>query len=144
LVALAALAAVVSITFAATTGTAAIQKRQEAMEQIGKTMKALGAIAKQEAPFDAEVVKAQGEKMASHLKKAAALFPDGSDKGEVETWAKAEIWSDREAFDRGFEAAHAAAVAIGSVTEEAAFKPALGALGNGCKTCHDSYRRPKK
>ncbi len=31
-----------------------------------------------------------------------------------------------------------------SVTDEAAFGPALGALGNGCKTCHDAYRRPKQ
>ena len=144
LVALAAVVAVVSIAFAAPTGTAAIKERQQAMEEIGKAMKALGAIMKEEAPFDAEVVKAHGEKIAGHLKKAAALFPDGSDKGEVETWAKAEIWSDREAFDKGFKTSYKAAVAIGSVTEKAAFGPALGALGNGCKTCHDSYRRPEQ
>jgi cytochrome c556 len=144
LVALAAAVAVISITFAGTTGTTAIKERQEAMEEIGKAMKALGAIAKGEVPFDAEVVKAQGKTIADHLKKAAGLFPEGSDKGEVETWAKAEIWSDREDFQKRFDTATAAAVALQSVTDESAFLPALGAVGNGCKNCHDTYRRPKQ
>jgi cytochrome c556 len=143
-VALAAAAAVISITVAATTGTTAIKARQETMEEMGQAMKTLGAIAAKQAPFDTEVVTAEGKKITDHLKKAADLFPEGSDKGDVETWAKAEIWSDREAFEKGLKTTTAAAVALQSVAEEAAFTPALGALGNGCKTCHDMYRRPKK
>jgi cytochrome c556 len=144
LTALAAVAAVASITLAAVTGTAAIKDRQKAMEDIGDAMKALGAIAKQQAPFDAAVVKASAETIANRLNTAADLFPEGSDKGDVETWAKPEIWSDRDNFKKDLEAAAAAAVAMQSVTDEAAFGPALGALGNGCKTCHDAYRRPKQ
>jgi cytochrome c556 len=144
LTALAVVAAVASITLAASTATTAIKDRQQAMEDIGQAMKALGAIAKQQAPFDAEVVKASAETIADRLDKASDLFPDGSDTGDVETWAKPEIWSDRENFQKDLESAKAAAVAMQSVTEEAAFGPALGALGNGCKTCHDMYRRPKQ
>jgi cytochrome c556 len=144
ILALAAVAAVVSITAVAATGTTAIKERQEAMEDIGKAMTALAAIAKKEAPFDAEVVKANAETIANRLKKAADLFPDGSDEGDVETWAKAEIWSERERFEHDLQAAHAAAVEMQSVADEAAFGPALGAIGNGCKTCHDMYRRPKQ
>lgn len=141
---LAVVGAVASITLAAATGTQAIQERQEAMEDIGKAMKALATIAKKQAPFDADVVKASAETIANHLNTAADLFPEGSDSGDVETWAKAEIWSDHESFKKAFESAEAAAVAMQSVTDEAAFGPALGALGNGCKTCHDAYRRPKQ
>ncbi len=141
---LAVVAAVASITLAAATGTQAIKERQEAMEGIGTAMKTLGAIAKQQTPFDADVVKASAETIANHLNTAADLFPEGSDAGDVETWAKAEIWSDHENFRKDFETAEAAAVAMQSVTEEAAFGPALGALGNACKTCHDTYRRPKQ
>ena len=144
LTALAVVAAVASITFAAVTGTTAIKERQQAMEDIGKAMQAFGAIAKKQAPFDADVVKASAETIANRLNEAADLFPDGSDTGDVETWAKPEIWSDRENFDKDLATAAAAAVAMQSVTDEAAFGPALGALGNGCKTCHDAYRRPKK
>jgi len=141
---LAVVGTVASITLAAATGTQAIQERQEAMEDIGKAMKALATIAKKQAPFDADVVKASAETIANHLNTAADLFPEGSDSGDVETWAKAEIWSDHESFSQAFESAEAAAVAMQSVTDEAAFGPALGALGNGCKTCHDAYRRPKQ
>jgi cytochrome c556 len=144
LTALAVVAAVASIALAASTGTTAIKDRQQAMEDIGQAMKTLGAIAKNQAPFDAGVVKASAETIADRLDKASDLFPDGSDKGDVETWAKPEIWSDRENFQKDLESAKAAAVAMQSVTEEAAFGPALGALGNGCKTCHDMYRRPKQ
>jgi len=141
---LTAVAAVASIAVAAATGTAAIKERQQAMEDIGRAMGPLGAIAKKQAPFDAEVVKASAETIADRLQKAAELFPDGSDTGDIETWAKAEIWSDREDFKKRFETATAAAVALQSVTDDADFLPALGALGNGCKTCHDPYRRPKQ
>jgi cytochrome c556 len=144
LTALAVVAAVASITLAAVTGTTAIKERQKAMEDIRQAMTVFGAIAKKEAPFDAEVVKASAETIANRLNTAADLFPDGSDKGDVETWAKPEIWSDRENFQKGLQAAAAAAVAMQSVTDGAAFGPALGALGNGCKTCHDTYRRPKQ
>jgi adenylosuccinate lyase len=144
LIALALVAVMASIAAAAATGTTAIKERQAAMKDIGKAMKNLGSVVKKEAPFDAAAVKANAETIASHLKKSADLFPEGSDKGDVETHAKANVWSDRENFDRGFETAHAAAVKLQSVTDEAALRPALGALGNSCKTCHDTYRRPEE
>jgi len=144
LTALAVVAAMASMTLAASTATTAIKDRQQAMEDIGQAMKALGTIAKKQAPFDAEVVKASAETIADRLEKAADLFPEGSDTGDVETWAKPEIWSDAEDFQKHLDTAAKAAVAMQSVTDEAAFGPALGALGNGCKTCHDGYRRPKQ
>jgi cytochrome c556 len=125
-------------------GTAAIRARQAAMEDVGDAIKVLAAIAKKQEPFDAAVVKKNAEVIAENLHEAAQLFPPGSDKGEDETWAKAEIWSDPEGFKTALEAAHKAAVDMQGVTEEAAFGPALAALGNGCKNCHDTFRRPKR
>ena len=141
-----AIAVVVAVTVTAAAGTAteAIKQRQHEMEGVKSGMMTLGAIAKKQTPFDAEVVQASAQTIADRLQKAAELFPDGSDTGDVETWAKAEIWSDPEDFQEQFETATEAAVALQSVTEEAAFLPALGALGNRCKGCHDAYRRPKQ
>jgi cytochrome c556 len=132
-----------SVASQASSVTETIKARQHAMETINDTMKVLGAMAKKEAPFDAAVVKKSAETIAENFKKAEPLFPPGSDKGDVETWAKAEIWSDPEMFGETMKSAQAAAVALGSVSEEAALRPALGQLGTNCKNCHDMYRRPK-
>jgi cytochrome c556 len=133
----------VAISAAAMTATEAIQQRQKAMEGVRDGMMALGAIAKKQQPFDAGVVAANAAKIAGHLAEAAELFPEGSDTGEVQTWAKPEIWTDREQFDQFLESTRQAAVDLQSVTEAEAFPPALGKLGNGCKSCHDLYRLPK-
>ncbi len=138
-----AVALAVTITAAALTATDAIKERQKAMEGVRDAMKNLGAIAKKEQPFDAEVVQTSAGKIAENLAHAAELFPEGSDTGDVQTRAKAEIWTDRAHFDELLESAHLAAVDMKSVTEAEAFGPALGKLGSGCKSCHDLYRLPE-
>jgi cytochrome c556 len=132
-----------TITAAAMTGTEAIKQRQEAMEGIRNAMMTLGALAKGEQPFDAEIVRTSAATITENMGHAAELFPEGSDMGEVQTWAKPEIWTDRGPFDELFDNARQAAIELGSVTEADAFPPALGKLGNGCKSCHDMYRLPK-
>jgi cytochrome c556 len=134
----------VAVSAAAITATDAIKQRQKAMEGVRDGLMTLGAIAKKEQPFDAGVVKASAAKIADHLAEAAELFPAGSDKGEVQTWSKPEIWTDRENFDEIFKTTVQAAVDMQSVSETEAFPPALGKLGSGCKSCHDLYRIPKQ
>jgi cytochrome c556 len=138
-----AVAVAVTISAAAMTATEAIKQRQKEMEGIGTAMKNLGAIAKNEQPFDANVVATNAATIADNLAQAAMLFPDGSDVGDVETRAKPEIWTEREQFERFLENARQAAIELESVTEAEAFPPALGKLGNACKSCHDLYRLPK-
>ena len=120
----------------------AFHDRHMAMEAVGDAMKPLAAIAKKEAPFDAAVVKANATTIADHIKMASALFPAGSGGGESR--AKPEIWTDAAGFEKAMKDAHAAAVALQSVADEAAYRPALGALGASCKSCHDKYRIPKQ
>jgi cytochrome c556 len=120
----------------------AFHERHMAMESVGDAMKALGAIAKKEAPFDAAVVKKNATTIADNLKKAATLFPAGSGGGESK--AKPEIWTDAAGFEKAMKDGHAAAVALQAVSDEGAYRPALGALGASCKGCHDKYRMPKE
>ena len=120
-----------------------INERQEAMEGVYDAMKSFAAIAKGEAPFDAGIVQKNATSMKDHLQEASRLFPEGSGEGDVETWAKPEIWSNYADFTLKLEKAQAAAEAMKSVTEESAFRPAMGKLGNACKSCHTDYRRPK-
>jgi cytochrome c556 len=133
-----------SVAVSSPEGTAAIKARHEAMEGINDAMGPLAAIAKGEAPFEAAVVEKNAGTIAENFKKAAALFPEGSDEGDVETWAKPEIWSNSADFELKMQTARTQAEALKGVTEEAAFRPALGKLGNSCKNCHQDYRRPKE
>jgi cytochrome c556 len=142
-IALTAIAVLVSAVAAGMTATEAIEERHEAMERIGESIGALAAIAKKKAPFDAEVVRTNAERIEAELKKSTEFFPEGSESGDHETWARPEIWSDREKFDEIFQSCIEAAVALQAVEEERAFLPALGALGNHCKSCHNEFRRPK-
>jgi cytochrome c556 len=127
----------------AASSTDAIKSRQHAMENVKDAMMALVAIVKGEAPFDATVVKENAATMEDHLGKASTLFPEGSGQGDVETWAKAEIWSDHADFVVKFKEARAAAEGLKSVSAEPEFRPAFGKLGNACKACHQTYRRSK-
>jgi cytochrome c556 len=130
-----------SVAVSSPEGTAAIKARQEAMEAVKDGMGALAAIAKGEAPFDAAVVEKNAGLIAENLKEASGHFPEGSAEGDVETRALPGIWSDGSDFQEKMDAAHAQAEALQSVTDEAAFRPALGQLGNSCKDCHQTYRR---
>ena len=51
--------------------------------------------------------------------------------------------ASREDFDRLMKEAQTAAMALSGVTEESAYRPALGTLGTSCKSCHDMYRAPE-
>ena len=136
------LVAVIGVTGAAFAGP--IEDRQANMKNVGKAMGALAAIAKKEAPFDAGVVNTNATSLGDNVKQAKAHFPDGSATGDTETWAKSEIWQNKADFDAKADKAVEAAMQMASVTEEADFGAALGALGGTCKACHEDYRRPKK
>jgi cytochrome c556 len=138
-----ALTIAVTLSAAAMTGTDDIKQRQQEMKGVYNAMTTFAAIAKKEQPFDAEVVHASAGAMADHLAKSGNLFIEGSAEGEVETWAKPEIWTDRAKFDELMESTYEAALAMQSVTDAKDFPPALGQIGSGCKNCHNMYRRPK-
>ncbi len=121
-----------------------IEDRQANMKAVGKAMGALAAIAKKEAPFDAAVVNTNATTLANNVKESKAHFPEGSETGDKETWAKAEIWQNKADFEAKADKSVEAAMQMAAVTEEANFGAALGALGATCKACHQDYRRPKQ
>ena len=119
-----------------------IEARHEAMKKIGDAMKAMAGIVRNQMPFSAQTVQSQAATVVENLEKASALFPPGSDKGDTETAAKAEIWTDPHGFAEAMKAAEAAATELQQVTKEDEFRPALGKLGGACKSCHERYRKP--
>jgi cytochrome c556 len=121
-----------------------IEDRQAAMKANGKAMGPLVAIMKGEAPYDGAVVKSSTDTVLADFEKALKSFPEGSDKGSVETWAKPEIWLDMEGFKKAGDSAVTAVKVLAATSDEAGFKAAFPAVGEACKNCHEKFRRPKE
>lgn len=120
-----------------------IEDRQQLMKDNGAAIKALAQMAQGETPFDAAAAKKHAETLVNDFEKLKDLFPEGSDKGPPETWAKPEIWSDREGFEKVRLEAVEASKAATAVTEAGQLGGAVGAIGETCKSCHEKYRLPK-
>ncbi|MGH6819775.1 MAG: c-type cytochrome [Methylocella sp.] len=123
----------------------AIKGRQACMKGHGKMMGELAAIFKGEKPYDAAAVQASLAANDAACADWDKWWGEDSKKGETaETWAKPEIWSDPAGFKAAGENFYAKYVAFKATTDEASFKAAFPELGNGCKGCHDKFRRPKE
>jgi len=120
-----------------------IEERQQLMKMNGKAIGALAQILKGQSKFDAATVKQNADTIVSDLEKFVKLFPEDSKKGPPETYAKEEIWTDRDGFNAAAKDAISAAQKVAAAGDEAAFKAAMPDLGNACGTCHKKYRRPK-
>jgi cytochrome c556 len=143
-----ALAATLCVGFAATAMAGPIddliKKRQDCMKAQGASMGVFVPVMKGEKPFDAAAHKAAFDAMGAACADWAKFFAPETAKGEtLETWAKPEIWSDPKAFEAASGKAYAASEALKAVTDEAGFKAAFPAFGEGCKGCHEIARRPK-
>ncbi len=122
----------------------AITARQACMKANGGAMGAMVPMIKGEKPYDAKVVADALAKAEAACAGWANWWGADTQKGDkVETYAKAEIWTDA----AGFEAAGAAygkgVAAVLAAKDEAAFKTAFNELGGSCKGCHEKFRRPK-
>ena len=125
--------------------TGIVKKRMDAMSDIGKSMKALGAFIKGEKAYNSATVKAAAQTIGTHAKMIPHLFPEGSNKKPSE--ALPAIWSDWTGFTAiAMEmetAAGALATAADSATDAAGIRPAFGSLGKTCKGCHQKFRLAK-
>lgn len=138
--------AIAAVAFATTAAFAdVIADRQAAMKENGKHVGVLVKMVNGEAAFDAAAVLAALTALNDNVQKidVAASFPAGSDKGD--TTASPKIWEDMAGFEAEmdkFKAATAAAVAAPAQDLEA-LKPQLGAIGQTCSSCHETYRIKK-
>ncbi len=126
---------------------AVTQARQEHYKEMGKAMKGIGDQLKADAP-SVEVIQRNAALIAGYGPDILTWFPEGSGaESGRETRAKAEVWSDAATFRQRaqeFEAASARFNAIAQTGDLAAIRAGMGALGNGCKNCHDRFRAPER
>lgn len=120
----------------------AIKYRQSALFVMQQNFARLAGMAQGKIPFDAKLAadSAANAEFVSRLPWAA--FGDGTDKGG-NTKAKAEIWKDKARFMEYADKMQGEMAKLGTAAKTGnldAIKPAVGAVGGACKTCHDAFR----
>jgi cytochrome c556 len=120
----------------------AIKYRQSAFSVMGTHFGRIGAVVRGDVPFNAAAVTANAEIVAAMSKLPYTAFGPGTETGG-NTKAKAEIWKEKDKFDKG---AADMQDAVGKLVVAARggnlddVKKAFGAAGQTCKACHDEYR----
>ena len=122
-----------------------IADRQAIMKANGKAVGAIAPMVKGEKPFDAAVVLDALKTLSEDAQKidVAALFPEGTDKGDTE--ASPKIWEDMAGFQakvEKFRADTAAAVAAAPADLDA-LKAEFGKVAANCGGCHETFRIKK-
>jgi cytochrome c556 len=125
----------------------AVKARQAHMSLYSHNLGILGAMAKGDVDYDSAAAQAAADNLAAvaTLNQAGYWLP-GSDSDSIEgSRALPAIWqADSKAQAYGMEMAEAA-LALQAVagTDLAAMQGGMGAVGDGCKTCHEAYRKPR-
>lgn len=123
----------------------AIDVRQSVYKLIGSNFRLLGDIVKGTAKYDAAEIDKRIARIAFLSDLLDGTFPQSSNIGEPETKAKPEVWTNQADFDKklkDFQLRTAALSEINAKEQDAtdAFKAGVTALGQDCKSCHDTYR----
>ena len=118
----------------------AIAERKKLMKQNAQHTKAISAMAKGDAPFDAAAVNAAFTQWSTTAAQLPKLFPDNSKTGD--TRALPKIWDDRKGFDAQVAAFAKASAARPKDVD--ALKAAFPAVAKVCGDCHEGYRAAAK
>ena len=119
-----------------------IKARQACMKMgNGGLMGVAVPIMKGEKPYDAAALAAAFANDDKLCADWANFWTEESFKGAtVKTHAKPEILTDKAGFEKAGNDAYAAMQALKATTDEASFKAAFPAVGNGCQGCHEKFR----
>jgi len=120
----------------------AIKYRKAAMTLQGAHFGRIAAMANGRMPWDAKAVAANAAVLETVIQLPFAAFGEGTDLGE--TRAKPTIWSERDKFNAAATKAQEAVAKLAAAAKagnQDEVKSAVGAVGQACKGCHDTYRR---
>ena len=122
----------------------AIKGRQGCMKAHGASMGVMVPMMKGEKPYDNAAIQASLDAYDPACAGWDTWWGADTQKGEtVETYAKAEIWTDPKGFTDAGGKWYEAFKVLKATADEASFKAAFPAMGAGCQGCHEKFRRPK-
>lgn len=120
----------------------AVKYRKSGMTMMSTHFGRVAAMASGRVPFDAKVAADNAEVAAMLSKVTYAGFVDGSDKGD--TRAEPKIWTEKDKFNAAAGTLQEAMAKLNVAAKAGnldAIKAAVGDVGKGCKSCHDTYRK---
>ncbi len=122
---------------------AAAETRQGLLKVVANYFGPIYAMARQQMPYDGELVKANAEKIATLLPMIPDVFRADTRAYDLETEALDDIWDNTDDFNAKAAAAAEKATALAAATAagQEATMEAFGAMGGSCKACHDNYRQ---
>ena len=118
-----------------------ISERKGLMKKNSQHTKAVSAMVKGEAPFDAKAVNAAFSQWADTAAKLPKLFPDNSKTGG-KTRALPKIWTDKAGWNA--QIATFAKVSAARPANLDALKKSFPAVSKSCGDCHEGYRAAAK
>lgn len=111
----------------------------DGMSAIAENLKVIGTMAKGEIAFDANAAREAASAMAEHAAATPELFE--ANETDPKSEALPAIWAKFDDFTaKALELESIAKGLSASISSPADLRPALGALGENCKSCHENYR----
>lgn len=122
-----------------------VEYRQLLMTGQRASMASIGDILKYKLPYSTNHIAIHAKNISEYAK----LIPDAFKKQITAgaTDAKPEIWqnwNDFTAKAKAVEDASAKLAAVAATGDMKAIMPEVKALGDSCKACHNSYRKPEE
>jgi cytochrome c556 len=122
-----------------------LEYRQRIMQGQRASMASMGDILKFKMPYDASHFLVH----AKTIGELATLIPDAFEKELTEglTDAKQEVWSNWDDFVAKSKALTSESAKLRAAAETGDMKaimPAVTAVNNACRGCHDLYRKPEE
>lgn len=126
----------------------AVEQRHGLMLQMATDLGKVGAMAKDEAPYDAAVA---GKAAANIAAIASVLsmdqFPAGSEyQKATDSFALPAIWTTQDDFLQKIADLNTAAAAFqtAAATDLDSLKAGMAGIGGACGACHKAYRQPEE
>ena len=126
----------------------AVEMRHGLMLQMATDLGKVGAMAKEEVPYDAAVAS----KAAANITAIASVlsmdqFPAGSEyQKATDSFALPAVWEKQDDFLQKVADLNTAAAAFQTAagTDLASLKAGMESIGGACAACHKAYRQPEE
>jgi cytochrome c556 len=126
----------------------AVEMRHGLMLQMATDLGKVGAMAKDEAPYDAAVAsKAAANIVAISSVLSMDQFPAGSEyQKSADSFALPAVWTAQDDFLKKIADLNTAAVAFQTAagTDVDSLKAGMAGIGGACAACHKAYRQPEE